>query len=437
MEAYIAAFGTKEVSFRFRGRDYAFALSQGLFSSAGIDAGTALLLRFFSRMIDDDTQTDRPPPKMILDAGCGIGVIGICAAASFPGPGGAVRAQDRDELARVFTEYNARQNGIPADLFEAHTEPLLAGPPESRWDLILSNVPAKAGKPVLEDFVFRSAGLLNDGGRCLIVVVNPLEEFFRGAIAAANAPLLGETEGPGHHVFLYGPSASSADTGCAKPTAIGKSFFQDHSFYRRANAVYTMEDTSYQLETIHGAADFDSPGGEIQAAAKLFSRLMEAPSHLPGTILNSVLIHEGGQGHFSAWLAARFSMKDTAFVLSGRNILALEAALHNAKDPGRNHFPPRQVQIISAVDPFLDGEKLRAAAVNGYSLIAAFPEIIPQTSYHEALWESFDQLLAKDGIALVGLSSTEAERFDRKKPKGYTRLGDLKRKGFRALAYSC
>jgi hypothetical protein len=36
---------------------------------------------------------------------------------------------------------------------------------------------------------------------------------------------------------------------------------------------------------------------------------------------------------------------------------------------------------------------------------------------------------------VIAFPSVEAERFDRKKPKDFTRLLDIKRKGFRALAY--
>ncbi|MDR1315985.1 MAG: methyltransferase, partial [Spirochaetales bacterium] len=199
---------TKEVSFEFRGRRYEFALSHGLFSSAGIDRGSRFLLRVFSGLLDGGLFP--APGKLrqggtlsVLDAGCGCGVLGICAGTALrdlagkgaagercsgPGPGLAsvlvpasasvpalaVRAQDRDELARLFTEYNGLRNGLAGAELEARTEALLAAPAGAAWDLILSNVPAKAGRPVLEDFIGRSAGMLKSGGLALVVVVNPL-----------------------------------------------------------------------------------------------------------------------------------------------------------------------------------------------------------------------------------------------------------------------
>jgi hypothetical protein len=54
---------------------------------------------------------------------------------------------------------------------------------------------------------------------------------------------------------------------------------------------------------------------------------------------------------------------------------------------------------------------------------------------HASLWEALPPLIASGGEFIAGFGSTDAERFDRKKPAGFTRLGDIKRKGFRALAY--
>ncbi|MDR3144964.1 MAG: methyltransferase, partial [Treponema sp.] len=66
-EAYI----TKEVHLKFRGGDFDFALSRGLFSSADIDTGTRMLLRVFSERLDAGGLGGPLPPRRILDAGCG------------------------------------------------------------------------------------------------------------------------------------------------------------------------------------------------------------------------------------------------------------------------------------------------------------------------------------------------------------------------------
>jgi hypothetical protein len=373
-------------------------------------------------MLDEDEASGRPLPRSALDAGCGAGILGICAAGAFAA---RVHAQDRDELARVFTVYNARRNGIRGEALSAHTEPLLSGP--AGWDLILSNIPAKAGLTVLEDFVLRSAAMLNPGGRVCMVAVNTLGDFFRDNILKAGSAILREEVGPGHTVFVYSPGTAvpMAPQGTGSAAA---DFLAAHPCYLRNRGDYAMEGISYSLETIHGAPGFDSPGGAVRAAAKLALKTI-AP-----TEGRNILVWEGDQGHFPSWLAKGFcGASSPSFTLAGRNILALEAARRNTlKALGRGSG--EGVSIIPAADLFLDRERL-AGAGGPYSLIAAFPEAVPGADRRPAFWEALGLLAAPGGVVLIGLSSAEAERMDRKKPKNFTPLGGVRREGFRALAY--
>jgi SAM-dependent methyltransferase len=442
-------FINKNVSFKFRGIDFNFDLSQGLFSSAGIDSGTKFLLKIFSQILDEDITAGKSSPLRVLDAGCGTGVIGICAAAAIAplvnGGGLLVRCQDRDELARLITTHNAALNGVSPALLEAHTEPLLAGLHDARWDLILTNIPAKAGTPVLADFVRRSAGLLNPGGRVIMVAVRTLAGFFREQIAlAAEAELLQEHTGPGHSVFVYGQAANWRQTAVAVNG--GPDFIARHPFYVRAEVTRDIEDIPIRLTTIHGASGFDSPGGAVLAAAKLIRRLGLGQFPLNGAPL---LVHEPDQGFFPCWLLKKnittedCCPKDSLeflrerLILSGRNILALEAARYNVL---------QNSGITAAVVPVADlrlGETalLQAAGGRPFGGIAAFPELLPQSSLPKgtdqlgAIWDAVPPLLAEEGVFLVTFSSSDAERFDRKKAAGFTRLGSVKRNGFRALAY--
>jgi len=469
-------FINKTIPFKFRGIDFNFDLSQGLFSSAGVDSGTKFLLKIFSQIVDEDMAAGRSPPLRVLDSGCGTGVIGICAAAAIAplspsNDGGGlrlgVRCQDRDELARLITTHNAALNGIAPTLLEAYTEPLLAGLPlverlDARWDLILTNIPAKAGTPVLADFVRRSAGLLNPGGRVIMVAVRTLADFFRERIAA-EAELLQEHTGPGHSVFVYTRAANQSQPAMAVNG--GPDFITQHPFYVRAEITRDIEDIPIHLTTIHGASGFDNPGGAVLAAAKLARRL--GPEQFP---LNGepLLVHEPDQGFFPCWLIALKKLtteehgvsdvksplktpscpKNSStpwLILSGRNILALEAARYNVTQNVRQNVLQNgntTAAIVPAADLSLGETALRqAAGGRPYGCIAAFPELLPQSSLPKgvdqlaAIWDAVPPLLAEGGIFLVTFSSSDAERFDRKKPAGFTRLGSVKRNGFRALAY--
>jgi hypothetical protein len=415
-----------------------------LFSSAGVDGGTRFLLKVFSRRIDEVLLAGDPLPRSVLDAGSGAGILGICAAraliAARDGWDGRVRAQDRDELARIFTLRNAAVNGVPPAFLTAHTEPLLSGKPGEGWDLILSNIPAKTGKPVLSDFVSRSAGLLNAGGRVMIVVVNPLARFFRTRIAELELPLPYEEQGREHTVFIYG--------GKKQPSGRGSIFNQDVSTddgfpqkwpaYLRGSADYEMEKASYHIDAFYGAAGFDAPGGAVETAVKLLNRLKGRQGALVPS--GALLVHEPDQGHFPVWLAASGRARSGRWVFSGRNILALEAARHNTLRALGEAAGKTEITLLPAVDPDLDRAAMTSAAEGGFTLAVLFPEAVPHgagipAARLDAWWGALTRLPAPGGLLAVSLSASGAERFDRRKPKGFTRLGDIKRAGFRALAY--
>jgi hypothetical protein len=458
---------TKEVSFEYRGRTYEFALSHGLFSSAGIDRGSRFLLRVFSGLLDGDKgQSLFPVPGRgedpaaggippvetlsVLDSGCGCGVLGICAGTAlrdFAGnrarggntagtaPAVRVRAQDRDELARVFTEYNGRRNGLTAPELEAHTEALLAGPVGAAWNLILSNIPAKAGKPVLEDFIARSAGMLKGGGLVLVVVVNPLAPWFRDTISARGFTLLHQEGGADHTVFAWRRDSGAVSGASVEDAGEAPGVFPGEAAYSRGGGDFEMEGVRYHIDAVHGAAGFDRIGAAVLSAAKLTGKL---GAKVPACLVPSpaVLIHEPDHGHFPAWFVRRFPLAaGCRFVLSGRNILSLEASRRNLEKAADGRAA--LIKTVSAVDIGISRDEL-ALPGGGYGFIVLFPDLVPGTDRIAAYWERLAALLAENGIAIAALNASAAERFDRAKntgPARFTRLGDFRRGGFRALAY--
>jgi len=287
--------------------------------------------------------------------------------------------------------------------------------------------------------------LLNKDGRVFLVAVNTLADFFRTRIAAAASPLAEET-GKEHSVFVYGgkpaPEASAGADHESGPLVFDGSFSRNYPFYIRNRNTYEMEDLSYRLDTVYGAPDFDSPGGAVQAAAKLAVKTGLASRLTEGdTAGGAALIHDSGQGHFALWLVHYLAKASAAkapaslpLVLSGRNILALAAARAALASTGTAPI------IVPAADLFLDRDRLRdaatAAAAHGcFGFIAYIPETVPETNRDAAAWEALSDLAQPGAIVIAAMNSAEAERFDRKKTAAWRRLGDIKRNGFRALAY--
>jgi hypothetical protein len=324
--------------------------------------------------------------------------------------------------------------------------------------LILSNIPAKTGEPVLLDFIARSAELLSKGGSVMLVVVKPLSDLLRSRIRELKLPLFHDENGKEHTVLVYGAGTSlNSVQNIVQNSALnsdpqnnGYDFLKRRQVYFRCAGDFELEDIAYHIDAFQGVADFDTPSNAVQAAAKLVKRLALRPAGGP------ILVYEPDQGHFPVWLLRYLGSISPEIppaqtitgplVLSGRNILALEAARQNSLlvlgDQASGGKGASGIILAPAVELFLDRARLSAAAdQNGeqpggrYSFIALFPELVPQTDRLDAYWDGLAALLTGGGMAVIALPSSAAERFDREKPKGFTRLGDIKRQGFRALAY--
>ncbi len=395
----LSAYANKLTAFKFDGADIRLELSHGLFSSFDVDQGTRLLLKILgaSRFHRD--------ARTVLDAGCGTGVIGIAVKASRPEA--AVTLQDRDALAVAFSLRNAKLNKTDVECFRA---PLLEGLDGRRFDLILSNLPAKAGAPVLDDFFFRSARMLEDGGRCFVVIVNPLAEAAAKAIEAAGSTVLEKRKGPNHTVYVYGRAATdeSAPDGSTEP---------EPPLYVRTTREFKLGDERYKASGFWGLEEFDTLSYATALAADVCLRAAT------GRLFRSACVLDPGVGHLAVWLAKKFKCAELA--AASRDVLQIKAMSHNLS------IQPKIAAAFRELDPLEPSKDAERA----FDLVAAFPEPVPGVDWGADLWREA-LALCKDGAAFVAtMRPTEAVRFDQAKPAGFRRLADKKRKGFASLAY--
>jgi len=123
---------------RLAGRDLEVDVAPGVFSPAGLDKGTAVLL---------DEAPPPPPTGTFLDLGCGWGPVALTLA--LRSPAATVHAVDVNERALELTRRNAEALGLDG---------IRVGPPdgipaEVRFDLIWSNPPIRVGKAALHELV--------------------------------------------------------------------------------------------------------------------------------------------------------------------------------------------------------------------------------------------------------------------------------------------
>jgi 16S rRNA (guanine1207-N2)-methyltransferase len=90
MPANTDAYYHKTIAFSFWKQRLQFRTSQQLFSAHAIDAGTKFLLRTI-------IEAAYPPPRHILDVGCGYGTLGLTLNSLHPAS--LFHLFDRDALA--------------------------------------------------------------------------------------------------------------------------------------------------------------------------------------------------------------------------------------------------------------------------------------------------------------------------------------------------
>lgn len=139
-----------------RGRQLKFTTDAGVFSKAGVDYGSKVLIDAMELREDD----------RVLDVGCGYGPIGLSAALLTPR--GQVTMIDINERAIELAKENAALNDIrnvkimQSDLYEAVTE--------REFDVILTNPPIRAGKTVVHRVFEEGHAYLKKGGSMWVVI---------------------------------------------------------------------------------------------------------------------------------------------------------------------------------------------------------------------------------------------------------------------------
>lgn len=416
LEEYI----NKTVPFRYDGRDLRFHLSHGLFSSFDIDSGSKLLLKTIAQRAEPDSI------RSLADVGCGVGTLGLSLKKRVP----AARAvlQDRDALAVAFSELNAAENRLEG--VEIRGALALEGLSSERFDLIVSNFPAKAGLPVLERFIMHAPELLTQQGRVALVIVNPLAEAVREAIGTAGGEVLHTERTANHTVFQYRgaagaePGGPDPETGRGEP---GRDRGGSHepaevepiSVYLRARPEFTLSGKNFTLDTVYGLPDFDTPSYPLQIAAETLKG--RTPS-------GQVLFWNPGQGHVPVYLLHGLTERQRSGVsyhIAGNDLLELRTSGHNLEST----FPGVAVRTHHL--PVF--ESLRTAH-REYSVEGIIVDLrpVPGVHWHESLMSTVRYLLKQGGWFFISGKASDLSAVE-KRHEGFSVTGGAKYRGFRNM----
>ena len=128
---------------------------RGVFSLAGLDPGTAVLLQGIP---------EPPASATLLDLGCGHGVVAIAMARR--APHARVVAVDVNSRALELTRANAAANGVE-NIEVCRPDEV---DPALRFDAIYANPPIRIGRPQLLELLTAWLGRLEEGGHAYLVV---------------------------------------------------------------------------------------------------------------------------------------------------------------------------------------------------------------------------------------------------------------------------
>ena len=335
-----------------------------------MDTGTKLLLKSVAQRIVPD------PNTALLDVGCGIGVVGLAIVAKYPSL--KLLGIDRDALAVRVSEENAGINGLPGgfsgSLDTGHVEA------ESQ-DLIVSNLPAKAGREVLRHLLQNMTRCLTRTGVAAVVIVKPLEGNLAEDIEAAGAVPVYEENGPGHTVFHFvrvGASSMDRDPESLKP-------------YIRNVQEFQLERESYRLAAVYGISDFDQIGDVTALSAALIRRQQ---------FKGRVLFWHPGQGHLPMFVNRRWGKRIREWILAGRDLLELRITRKNLLDAGVEERTIRTLHV-----PFLWEVE---GPVDGFF---CFPDRDPDVPWYDEFFFRVRKVLRPGGFLLVTSRSTLVHRL--------------------------
>ena len=281
--------------------------AHGVFSAAGIDPGTAYLLRWLV-----GAAVGR---RRVLDLGCGYGPLGLWLAAADPAR--EVLAVDRDAEAVACTAAGAELNGVSGRVVARASLGYDDIGADGPFDLVVSNVPAKVGPAALRHLLLDAYHHLEPGGAVAVVVVQRLAAAAGDLLDGDPAVVVEE-----HHAnrsyacwtyrFDGVPEGSDPTAGFAR------------GVYGRTSATFAAGRTRWQASTSFTVPEFDTLAYATVAAVELLE-----PAPLPGP----VAIVGVGQGHLGMAVRAT-SGPSTRLRLVDRDLLALRTAAANLAPDG-------------------------------------------------------------------------------------------------------
>lgn len=389
----------KTLTFKQEDQTLQFRVSQELFSSHEVDAGSRFLLRTLDHLPSESI-------RRVLDVGCGYGPLGLTLQKLDKRR--TVHLVDRDALAVNFARQNAALNSLHnTEIYGSLDYDAVT---ERPFDLIVSNIPGKAGEAVITHLVQGARPFLAKEGHVAIVVVTPLVPLVEKVLAEMpNTAVTRKESTANHTVFHYHFTAESNPD--PQPAFAG-------GLYWRDQLPVTYRQLNFTMQTAYGLPEFDT----LSFATRLLFNLL---TDIPANQVEHLLVINPGQGHTA--VAAWLSLQPQHITLVDRDLLALQTTAYNLRQNGcpaeyiRTHHQiglptlPKPADLV--IHPLRDSEGPRLAGAR-LSLLAdqLSPKATLLTAANSHLISQVEQQVKRDG---------RFRSHKRKKRKGFSALSLL------------
>jgi 16S rRNA (guanine1207-N2)-methyltransferase len=365
----------KSLSYNFWKQSLVFRTSQELFSSHDIDLGTQFLLRSI-------VEAGYPAPQSLLDLGCGYGPLGLTLKKIYPGC--RVHMVDRDALAVEYAAQNAGVNGLEG--VEVYGSLGYDDIKETGFDMIVSNIPGKAGEKVIARLLQEAGGHLRPGGVMAVVVVAALDEMVSSVLE--NTPgieVVLKRSRSGHSVYHFRWSGKPGSAGIS-PGAL------EQGIYLRNSQVFNFSNREYAMQAAFGLPEFDS----LDYRSELLMKALVDRSY---SGMQKAAVFNPGQGHTAVLLWNLYQPQNITLI--DRDLLALRYTQLNLC---LNNCPAGNIRLFHQVG-------ISGLSTEKYDLIAA---VLREEEGEKALELTLRQAatgLSAQGTFLVSAGSTAITRL--------------------------